>query len=494
MIGREEELRVLRGLLTDTAAGRGNALLVYGTPGVGKSALLGAVGAAADEGGFRVLRTSGVETEQWLPFAALQLLLHPALPGIEHLPTPHRLALGGVFGTTETEPHTYRVGLAVLELLADAADRQPLLLLVDDMQWIDSSSRDVLRFVARRTRDLPILVVVAARTHTSSEYGLGMYPDLPLEPLGRTAAAELLDTGAPDLPAPVRALILERAAGNPLALVELPKALQGMAAQVDDLPLTQRLEAAFAARTDSVSRECRAFLLALAAEPTAPLSLLLEVSSRLCGCEVSVPALQEAVHAGLVTLVGRAPEFLHPLMRSAIYTRATVADRLATHRALAALLEETPDRQLVHLAASMLGPDDELAARLERFADTSQARGKVAAAVPALRQAAELVRDPRDRTRILVRAAELASEINDRSQAQLLLDRADMTELGPVERARLMVVSDRSVFEPVEPHRRIQEMVVPRRAVSSRTATNRCALGPRPSWTGGTPIPTPPTC
>ncbi len=170
--------------------------------------------------------------------------------------------------------------------------------------------------------------------------------------------------------------------GNPLALVELPKAVQGVTAQMDDLPLTQRLEDAFSARTDSVSRGCRTLLLVLAAEPTAPLNLLLDLSSRISGSAVSVDAVQEAVDADLVTLVGYTAEFRHPLMRTAIYTHATLADRLATHRALASVMGDTPERQLAHEAAATIGPDEELAARLERFADVSQARGKAAAASP----------------------------------------------------------------------------------------------------------------
>jgi DNA-binding CsgD family transcriptional regulator len=328
--------------------------------------------------------------------------------------------------------------------------------LVDDVQWIDSSSRDVLKFVARRTRDLAIQVIAAARIQYSESYVL---LDLPLEPLGPPAAAELLDVGAPDLPAPLRALILERAAGNPLALVELPKAVEGVPTQMDDLPLTQRLEDAFSARTDSVSRECRTLLLVMAAEPAAPLNVLLDVSSRLSGSAVSVDAVQEAVDADLVSLVGYTAEFRHPLMRTAIYTHATLADRLATHRALASVMEDSPERQLAHEAAATIGPDEELAARLEHFADAAQARGKVAAAVPALRQAADLVLDSQRRTGILVRAAELSSEINDRSSVQTLLDRTDTSVLGPVERARLIVVSDNSAFEPGEPQRRIQDMV-----------------------------------
>ncbi|WP_460070512.1 ATP-binding protein [Streptomyces sp. YKOK-I1] len=459
MIGRDEELRILRGLLADAADGRGGALLIHGTAGVGKSALLRSVGAEGTKGGFKVLSAAGAETELWLPLAALHLLLQPVADGMAKLPSLHRTALVDAFSATQTEPHIFRVALAVLELLADEADRQPLLLLVDDLQWVDAPSRDVLGFVARRTRDLPVAIVTASRLHAPDSCAPSAQPDLPLQPLGRSESAELLDAGAPDLPAALRALVLERAAGNPLALVELPKTVQDGAPQLDDLPLTQRLEDAFAARTDSVSPQCRMLLLALAVEPNAPLNRLLEVASRLTGTAVSVDAVQEAVDAGLADLVGRTLRFRHPLMRSAIHTRATVADRLATHRAVASAMADTPELQLLHLAAAALGPDEELAARLERFADTALARGKVASAVPALRQAAELVQDPRRRTGILVRAIESASEINDRIQTQLLLDRADMSELGPLERARLMVVSDKAAFEPDEPHRRIEDMV-----------------------------------
>jgi DNA-binding SARP family transcriptional activator/DNA-binding CsgD family transcriptional regulator len=460
LVGREAELNTLRRLFADAVAGSGSALLVRGTPGVGKSALLRAAAAEAGERGFGVLSTAGVETERWFPFAALHLLLQPVLRHIDELPDAHRLALRAAFGAADDQPDAHRVAFAVLELLADAAARQPVLLLCDDLQWIDTPSREVLSFVARRTHDHAMLVVGAARPGSIEQHTAAGLPELHLEPLARSAAADLLDTGTPGLAPSTRARILERSAGNPLALVELPKAAQGADKDAQELPLTERLKVAFAARTDTTSPSCRTFLLVLAAEPTATLDRLLDVSSRLVGSVVSVDVLHETVDAGLITVLDHHPEFRHPLMRSAIYERATIAERVAVHRALASALQDAPERQLSHLVAATFGPDEALAARLEHFADDAQARGKTAAAVPALSQAAGLVNDVRRRTRILVRAAELSTDLNDRHHARLMLGRADLSVLGPTERARLLLVSDNAAFEPGEPRRRIHDMVL----------------------------------
>ena len=459
MIGREAELRRVRGLLADAAEGRGSALLVSGSAGVGKSALLRAAAADATERGFTVLSTAGVETEQWFPFAALHLLLQPMSRQIDDLPDAHRLALRNAFGAADKEPDAHRVAFAVLELLADVADRQPVLLLIDDLQWFDVPSRDVLSFVARRSRDHAMLAVAAARPGLERRPAAIGVPELNLEALGRSTAAELLDIVAPDLALPMRALILERSAGNPLALVELPKAVLDSCEDGLDLQLTERLEVAFGARTDLLSPACRSFLLVLASEPTAPLQQVLDVSSRLAGSRVTVDVLHEAADAGLIALVEHRPEFRHPLMRSAVYKRATLTERVAIHRALAAAFDDVPERGLAHLAAATFGPDDELATRLEQFADDSQAHRKVAAAVPALSRAAGLVSDTRRRTRILVRAAQLSSDLNDKYHARMLLNRADLRVAGPVERARLLLVSENAVFEPDQPARRIRELV-----------------------------------
>ncbi|MDY7087393.1 MAG: BTAD domain-containing putative transcriptional regulator [Actinomycetota bacterium] len=460
MVGRDAELRSLSRLLTDAAAGRGSALLVRGTPGVGKSALLRAAAAEAAERGFGVLSTAGVETERWFPFAALHLLLQPVLHNVEELPETHRASLRGAFGGGDDEPGTHRVAFAVLELLAEAAAREPVLLLCDDVQWFDTPSREVLGFVARRARDHSLMIVGAARPDSVEQHAAAGLPELRLEPLGPTASADLLDAGTPGLAPPTRARILERSAGNPLALVELPKAVQGTDEYARELPLTQRLKDAFAARTDTAGPSCRTFLLVLAAEPTAAMDRLLDVSSRLIGSAVTVDVLHETVDAGLVAIVDQRPEFRHPLMRSAVYEQATVAERVAVHRTLASVLQDAPERQLSHLVAATYGPDERLATRLEQFADDAQARGKAAAAVPALSQAAGLVNDARRRTRILVRAAELAGDLNDRHHARMMLSRADLSVLGPIERARLLLVSDNAAFEPDEPRRRIHDMVL----------------------------------
>ncbi|WP_205650571.1 BTAD domain-containing putative transcriptional regulator [Actinoplanes solisilvae] len=459
LVGRDEEQIVLRRLLTGATAGRGAAVLVTGSAGVGKSALLRAAGNEAAERGFTVLSTAGVETERWFPFAALHLLLQPLTTAIDSLPESHRLVLRGAFGAVDSQPDAYRVAFAVLELLADAADRQPLLLLCDDLQWFDTPSREVLGFVARRVRDHAMLVVGSVRGEAADWLAGTDYPQLDLAPLPLGEATELLDSRAPELTPPVRALILERSAGNPLALVELPKAVHGGAERGYDLPLTQRLEAAFAARTGEVSAACRTFLLVAAAEPTAPPARLLAVASRLVGSPVTWETAREAVESGMLTPSHERIEFLHPLMRSAVHNRATLGDRLAAHRALAAEFADDPERRLIHLAAASFGPDDGLAAELEQFADGAQDRGQVAAAVPALSRAAGLVTDPRRRTRILIRAAELAGDLNDRYQTRLLLERADLAEVGPIERARLLLVSDNAAFDPGEPSRRIHDMV-----------------------------------
>ncbi|WP_211247470.1 ATP-binding protein [Cryptosporangium arvum] len=455
IFGRDAELNVLRVMLSEAAEGRGAALLIRGAAGVGKSELLRSVGAtAAAEQNLTVLSAAGAEPERWFPFATLQLLLQPMADRINTVPGTHRMVLRGLFGGAEAMPDVYRVGLAVLELLAEAAERQPVLLLIDDMHWVDSSSRDVLGFVARRVSAHAVVVLAASRSTEPA------FPEMHLEPLAPTAAADLLDASGRDLAAPLRTLILERAAGNPLALVELPKAAPDAPLGPDDLPLTRRLETAFADRTTTMSPTGRTFLRVLAAAPTAPTDRLLEATGQLTGEPVGIDAIQEALDADLVSVDRNTIEFRHPLMRSAIYEQASAAERHAIHRTLAAVLSDDIESRLVHEAAATIGCDDELADRLVDFAEQSRSLGRLAASVQALRRAAELMRDAQRRTTALVLAAELSSQLSDRHRTQALLARANLSVVGPVERARLLIMSDSAAFEPDEPHRRISDMTI----------------------------------
>ncbi|MFC7110450.1 AAA family ATPase [Nonomuraea rubra] len=312
LIGREPEQGTIRQLLDATGAGHGGALLVHGAAGVGKSALMRAAQDEARDRGFTVLSAMGVETELWFPFAALHQFIQPLRRELDDLADTHRDAVRAAFSGEQDAPGTYQVALAILELLADAADRRPLLVVADDLQWMDLPSREVLAFVARRVGDQPILVLLAARTGPGGAPPVEIHPQLTLGPLGEPSAQALLDTVAPRLSPHVRTLILDRAAGNPLALVELPKAVKALPVQPNELPLTQRLEAAFAARTGGVTPVCRMFLLALAAEPDAPLRLLLDVAGDLTGAAPTVAALQEATDAGLVSLADGVTRFGHP--------------------------------------------------------------------------------------------------------------------------------------------------------------------------------------
>ncbi|SNY72211.1 ATP-binding protein [Paractinoplanes atraurantiacus] len=425
LYGREAELRLLDGLVRDDP-GRGSALVVRGEAGIGKSALLAAARRAAVAEGLLVLSVTGVEAESRLPFAGLHHLLRPVLGRAESLPAPQRDAMLAAFGMTAgATPDLFLVALAALNILGDT-DRKALLL-VEDAHWLDEASAEVLGFVARRLDADPILLLAAVRDGFPSAFGAGL-PVLRLERLGDQAAAALLDARAGGLAPGARRQVLEEAAGNPLALVELAAA----PATGTLRPLSDRLEEAFAARVARLPAATRRLLLVAALNDGDALSETLAAASG------EAADLAPAVEAFLLEADETRIRFRHPLMRSAIHQRAGLAERHAAHAALARVLADQPGRAIWHRAAALTEPDESVAAGLEETAALSRRRGAATAALSALQRAAQLTADPARRAERLLRAAEAAVELGRHDVVTSLVEQARTAELSARQRGQLL--------------------------------------------------------
>jgi len=445
IFGRERELAQLDALV-DGLPGRGAALLVRGEAGIGKSALLSAAGRRAGEAGMRVLRATGVQSEAELPFAGLHQLLLPLLDGTERLPAPQRTALLAAFGMAETPeaPDRFMIGLAVLELLSDAAEQAPVLVVADDAQWLDPSTAAALGFVARRVEYEPIGLLLAARSGVSNPLDEAGLPELILGGLTHAAAGVLLTAHGRELAPEVRGRLLDQAAGNPLALVELPVPLSGdelggRAPLPSPLPLTTRLERAFAVQVGALPASTRALLaIASSAGGGGSLDEIIEAANVMSGHRPTADDLAPAVSAGLVYLDGRGVAFRHPLMRSAVHQSASPADRRAAHAAHAQVLDGQPDRQVWHRAAAVLAPDERVAEELEEAAERARRRGAIGTAISALERSVGLSEDKVRRGRRLLQAAELAFETGRREMARRLLTEAQRLDLSDAERQRIV--------------------------------------------------------
>ncbi|WP_199438876.1 helix-turn-helix transcriptional regulator [Umezawaea beigongshangensis] len=438
LLGRETERGALAALVEQAASGSGGAVVVLGAPGIGKSALVAEAAARAEGRGIRVITAVGVESEEDVPCAGLHQLVHQLRDGIDGLPGPQRAALRAAVGLVdEAVPGLYLVGLAALTLLSDAAVKTPLLVVVEDAHWMDRASLEVLGFVARRIESDPLALVAVTRG-LDDRLGSAGLPVLRLNPLTDAVSGELLDAVAPGLGQQVRRRLLEEAAGNPLALTELPVALRSVggayALTPGPLPLTERLERTFTARVSRLPADTRAVLLLAALNGDGTVDECLAAAARMLGRAVDVAALGPAVGAGLVEAWGMV--FRHPLVRSAMHHAATAAERQAAHAALAAELEGQPDRQAWHRAAATAGPDEQAARDLDSTAGRALRRGGVAAALGALRRAAELTADPSARADRLLRAAELALESGQCDVASHLLVRARSLDLSVRDQGR----------------------------------------------------------
>jgi DNA-binding CsgD family transcriptional regulator len=437
--GRQAERAALDRLLAEVRGGQSGVLVLRGEAGVGKTAMLDYL--AAQASGFRVARAAGVESEMELAFAGLHQLCTPMLDELAGLPRPQREALGTVFGLGPGHaPDRLLVGLAVLGLLSQVAEEQPLLCVIDDAQWLDQSSAQVLAFVARRLLAEPVALVFAIREH-ADQHQWAALPFLTVAGLSSSDARALLESVTPArLDDRVRDRILAETRGNPLALLELPRGLSAAELAggfgIPDAPtLAIRIEGSFLRQLGSLPADTQQLVLVAAAEPTGDVALLWRAAEWLgIGADAAVPA--EA--AGLIELGARA-RFRHPLLRAAVYRAAALPDRRKAHGALAAVTDPgaDPDRRAWHRAQAAPGPDEEVAAELERSATRAQERGGVAAAAAFLQRSAELTSDPAQRGRRALAAARAKYAAAAPDAAHELLATAELARLDALQRAEL---------------------------------------------------------
>ncbi|MFF4753621.1 helix-turn-helix transcriptional regulator [Streptomyces sp. NPDC002514] len=446
MLGRQRERATLGDLLEVVRAGRGGTLVLRGEAGIGKTALLDY--AAQRPTDARIVRLSGAESEKQLAFAALQRLCAPMLDLSRRLPGRQRDALGVALGlTTGPAPDRFVVGLAVLGLLSEASAQRPQVCLIDDAQWVDAASLQVLAFVARRLQAEPVAMLFATR---GGEAVLDGLPQLHVRGLRDEDAEALLDAAmiAP-VDRQVRARIIAEARGNPLALLELARAtgpdqLAGGFA-VPDLPTpAARIETIYARRLAALPADSRLLVLIAAAEPLGDPVLVWRAATLL---GIGPEAAGAAQSAGLLAIAGHVA-FRHPLVRSAVYHTAPHADRRAVHRALAEATDpqRDPDRRAWHLAKATLGPDERVAEELERCATRARSRGGMAGAAAFLTRSAHLTIDPARRARRMLAAGEATMQAGGFDAALELAAAAEAGPLAPDDRARTDLLRGRIAF------------------------------------------------
>jgi DNA-binding NarL/FixJ family response regulator len=430
LVGRSPEICRMRTLTRPAVEGADRALVVLGETGIGKSAVLADLTAHAGACGLRVLSAAGRERESGLSFAGLRQLLRPALAELRALPGPHAARLLAAAGLTDAAivPGRDLAGsalLGLLDLLARRAEPgRGLVAVIDDAQWIDRASLDVLAFAAYRLEGGPHAMVLAARGDAPPAGFEGGLPELRLGPLSADEASDLLDAQPCPPRGRARVQVIAQAAGNPLALIELTRTVTGDPAAERTwagmpLPLTDRLAAVFTARLVELPAPTRDALLLAAAADSVDRDAVTRAGP---GADLSV--LAPAEEAGLVSVDTTGIRFRHPLIRSAVYHRAPFASRAAVHRRLADLLHDLPDRRAWHLAAAALRPDEDIASLLAATTAQAQRRGGPAARALILERAARLSPDPAVRARRLLSAAEAAVSTGQTEWARDLAARA----------------------------------------------------------------------
>ena len=439
LFGREADCARLGALLEDARESRSGVLVIRGEAGVGKSALLEDARERASD--MQVLSGSGIESEAHVPFAALHQIVRPILGHLESLPEPQRGALRGALGFEVRESHDrFLISLAVLSLLAEAAEDRPLLCLIDDAHWLDHASSDALVFVGRRLEAEGIAMVFAVREREGHRFESPGLPELALGGLDPQAAAALIGRRANVVLSPeARQRLVEATGGNPLALLELPEVLSeaqlaGAEPLHGPLPVGERIERAFLARVRQLPEDTQTLLLVAAAEDSGTLATVLSAAAQL---GVASQALDAAEREGLARVRGDQLEFHHPLVRSAVYQSAPLSRRHMVHRALASVLNgaSEADRRAWHHAAATVGPDPGVAKELDQAAQRARNRSGFAAASLAFERAAALTSNEGQRVHRVIAAAENAWLGGRVERAAMLLTQAQPLASEPFQRA-----------------------------------------------------------
>ena len=448
LVGRDEELRRVAELLDGAASGSGGALVVHGEAGIGKSAVVET--ALRSTPRCRLVRVSGAEFEQTLPFSALSLLCQSLPRRGGELPSAQRAALDAALGLRDDRPDPYLVGLAVLGLLIEAGRAMPLVCFVDDAQWLDNQSALALAFAARRVQGERVAVIFAVRDRQAAA-PIAPLPALAIEGLDDENARRLL---ADEFHAPVDHRVQDRivaeARGNPLALLELPRSaglhgLLGGFAIPETQPTESRIEAGFIRRIAALPGEAKELLVVAAAEPLGDPVLLWKAVAELGLCRGAAETVEEA---GLLA-VGRRVEFRHPLVRSAAYRTAPAALRRRAHRAIALATDPAtdPDRRAWHLGQATLGPDESVAEELRRSAGRAQHRGGLAAAAAFTARAAELTGEAGPRAATMLAAAGLAQSAGLVEWSLRLVTAAETGPLDGVQQAEVKLQRAEIAFQ-----------------------------------------------
>ena len=450
-VGRASEREVLDGLLTRVRGGESAVLVIRGEAGIGKTALLRY--AARQASGFRVAEVTGVEAEMELPLAGAHQLCAAMLDRLDGLPTPQRDALSVALGLAVGEvPDQFLVGLAVLSLLAAVAEERPLLCLVEDAQWLDAASSRLLGLVARRVRAESVAIVVAVREPESDPptHDFDGLSELRLEGLAEQDARSLLGgVVAGRLDSRVGDRLVAESRGNPLVLLELPSRMT--AAELAggfDLPtageLPAHIEDHYLRSVGELPEATQRLMLLAAAEPLGDAALVLRAGRRL---NIETGALAPAEAAGLLE-IGASVRFRHPLVRSAVYRAASLSSRQRVHEALADVSDpdSDSDRRAWHQALAATGPDEDVAAELERSAGRARARGGAAAAAAFLDRAVTLTPDPARRRERALSAAQASVLAGDLTRARGLLAAADAGPLDEFGRARIDLLRAQLAF------------------------------------------------